>query len=234
MNALRYDAILTVASLDELLAGLVDFANDLGFKTADLTAFIPRPDCNREIAILDNLPRSDDWRSLPASLGSRCPVMQHCKRSSASIAWSSATYKAPGVRDIYDVISPLGLKSGVCVSLHLPAGNHLQVSLHTDQDAKPGGYASVIEHLMSFSHAAMVPASELLFKLPEAHQIQPLTKIERECLKWAADGLSYDCIANKLNISEGRAVNVLAVATSTLGCSSPQSAGLRARKLGII
>lgn len=234
MNALRYDAILTVATLDDLLAGLVDFANDLGFKTADLTAFMPRPGRDREIVILDNLPKSDDWRSLPASLGSRCPVMQHCKRSSSSIIWSSKTYSAPEVRDIYDVISPLGLKSGVCVSLHLPGGNHLQVSLHTDQDTKPGGYANVIEHLMSFSLAAMVPASELIFDLPEAAFIQPLTQIERQCLQWAADGLSSGDIASKLNLSEDRTVNVLSIATRTLGCSSPQSAGLRARKLGII
>jgi len=234
MNALRYDAILTAASPDALIAGLVEFANDLGFKTADMTAFIPRAGRQRDIVILDNLPKSDDWRSLPASMGSRCPVMQHCKHSSSSIAWGSKTYEAKEVRDIYDAISPLGLKSGVCVAQHLPGGNLLQISLHTDQDMKSGGYASVIEHLVSFSQAAMVPAADLLFELTEVDQMQELTRIEAECLRWAADGMSNSGIADKLRISEARANRVIAIATATLGCSSPQSAGIRARKLGII
>lgn len=230
-----HEAILEAKSPETFLACLVNYANEVGFGTADMTAFIEHDDRAREIVILDNLPTSDEWQSLDPSLGQRCPVMQHCKRYGSTVAWGKSTYHdRPGIEDLYTVCSSLGLASGISVAAHLPEGRTLQISLHTDQDLPSGRYANVLTDFALFATAATATAADLFLKMPHKHMMQPLLPMELEILRRASEGEGADTIAQRLNVSTSSVVRTMQITAHTLGCASIQAASLRALRLGII
>lgn len=224
------EPIFATKTPDEFRQALISFSESLDFPTCDVTAFIKRKDSEIEDMIyVTHLPNADEWQSLPPGLGARCPVMQHCKVSTAPISWGAATYAHDDIRDIYDIVSSLGLRAGVCQALHLP-GICFQVSLHTDRHVAPRHHRFFSQQLSLFASAAMAAASQVLFKVDADLNTQQLTLIELDALRWIGDGLSVESTAAKLNLSVSDAMHIIDLATRTLGCHDMHGAAATIRR----
>ena len=230
--SVAHASVLEADSHTSFLAALVSYAHRLGFGTADATAFVEPGGRPR---IINNIPASTEWLALDPSLGQRCPVMQHCKRHGTPVAWGRQTYReTAGVTDLYDVCSSLGLSSGISVAMHLPRGQMLQVSLHTDLEMPSNRYQPLLADFVQFSACATAAAADLFLQLDEDDLVQDLTAVELELLRRVAGGQTIERVAHHLHLAESVTQEVAAVASRTLGCPSIQTASMRALRLGII
>lgn len=234
MNRVEFADVLGARTEGDFLQHLVRLAHRWDFGSCDATAFIQGNDAPHKTIIVDNLPKSDEWRSIDPSLFPLCPVMQHCKFQSTPVAWNSDTYATRGLSRVYDAFSIFGLRSGICVSVHLPHRRFLQVSLHSHRDRPVAAYRELLPELQSFSAHAIAPAVEIFGLSTLGDHIPELSFIEKEALRWAADGMPVGDIADRLNIGESTATHVLRIAQETLGCPNIEAAAFRAIGLGII
>lgn len=234
MYRAEFTDVLGAASGTDLLRHLERLAQRWGFESCDATAFIQGDDAPHKTIIVDNLPQSDEWRSIDPALFPLCPVMQHCKFQSTPVAWNSKTYTSRGLTKVFDAFSIFGLKSGICVSVHLPRRRFLQVSLHSQSDRPTTAYASMLPELQSFAAHAIAPAVDIFGLNTFGAQAPQLTPIEQEALRWAVDGMSVADISDRLQLSESTTAHILKIAQETLGCPTVEAAAFRALGLGII
>jgi DNA-binding CsgD family transcriptional regulator len=234
MYRAEFTDVLGARTETDLLHHLERLAHRWDFGSCDATAFIQGDDAPHKTMIVDNLPQSDEWRSIDPALFPLCPVMQHCKFQSTPVAWNSNTYTSRGLSRVFDAFSIFGLRSGVCVSVHLPRRRFLQVSLHSQSNRSTSDYRALLPELQSFAAHAIAPAADIFGLSTFCDQLPELTSIEMEALRWAADGLQACDIADRLQISESTATHVLQIARETLGCPNIEAAAFRAIGLGII
>lgn len=233
----RFLGITEARTPQQYLAALLAYANDRGYGVADAIAFIDDPvKGSWRHAMVDNVPRHSDWLAIDPAVARRCPVQQHCRFRSDSVLWGSRTYAAPQVKDIYEVIAPLGLKSGICAAVRLPGHRLFQVSLHSDRDLN---YAAPLptqtaDDLRLFIMHALVGARSVLLPYHPLDEVRDLTEIEKELLRLAGDDLSMADIADRANLSDADTARTLEIAVDSLGCSSAKEAALLATQLGII
>ena len=168
------------------------------------------------------------------------PIISHCHDHAIPLAWDEAQLHhrrivdphLQKVRHMFGEAREFGLRSGVSVPLHGPGVSWGLMS-----------YAS--SHLPAVEYEAMLPELHLLahFVHESARQfvrsktpsrLPALTKHERECLSWAAEGKTSWEIGQLLNISERTSIFHLQNATHKLGVSGRQAAIARAVSLGLI
>jgi DNA-binding CsgD family transcriptional regulator len=234
MTRAEFTDVLGARTEADLLQHLERLAHRWDFGSCDATAFIQGDDSPHKTIIVDNLPQSDEWRSIDPALFPLCPVMQHCKFQSTPVAWNSNTYTSRGLSRVFDAFSIFGLRSGICVSVHLPRRRFLQISLHSQVDRHTRAYSALLPELQSFAAHAIAPAVDIFGLSTLGDQLPELTSIEKEALRWAADGMPTSDIADRLQISESTAAHVLRIAQETLGCPNAEAASFRAIGLGII
>ncbi len=168
------------------------------------------------------------------------PIISHCHDHSIPLSWHEAMNSRRRVvdpqmlkiRNMFGEAGEFGLRSGVSVPLHGPgtgwglmsfASRHLsafEFDLHQAE----------LHLLAHFVHEA---ARRFSYSKTPA-DLPALTKRERECLSWAAEGKTSWEIGQLLNISERTSIFHLQNAMQKLGVSGRQAAIARAVSLGLI
>ena len=207
--------LLSGRSLDEQMDRVADVAADLGFE-ALVYDYSPVPlDHVGELitpAILRVGNTPQDWQDLWCAEGYyQIDPVQHLALTSISpFVWSYQpkgdtilqrfidSRHAPVVGYLQDA----QLACGVTVPIHLPRGGFATLTGLRPQTSRRD-LDEAREHLADFSlvaHALQEAAYPLLDK-ECSPQVIRLTRRERECLRWAAEGLTAAQIAEQLNRS---------------------------------
>lgn len=168
------------------------------------------------------------------------PVVAHCHDHGTPLLWSEVRERAEraidplqiAVRRMFDEASEAGLAAGVSVPLHGPGHcwGLMSFASRRGHEEALGRRVSDLHLLAHFVHEAARPfaRSRANATLPE------LTRRERECLHWAAEGKTSWEMGQLLGVAERTAVFHIQNAARKLDVSGRQAAVARAVSLGLI
>ncbi|MFC6298168.1 LuxR family transcriptional regulator [Pseudomonas sp. CCM 7893] len=226
------DELARLASLDDCVDYIQTMTDTLGFQTL-IYDYVPVP-LSHEGALIN--PSVFKARNVPSDMRAfwfergYCqidPVQQCAVRRTAPFAWSyrpntcSVLHGCLGepYKPVIDYILDNGLTTGLTVPLHLPGGAFATLTsiiTTTERDAEQHAQTSLGD-LMLLAHAFQTRASELLAPTECFCNHAHLTRRERECLQYSAEGLTAKGIAAALNRSQATVNLHLSSAIRKLG-----------------
>jgi DNA-binding CsgD family transcriptional regulator len=169
------------------------------------------------------------------------PIVGHCAASVLPILWDDAaricertqTLRSRRARQMFREADALGMGAGLSVPLHGPGQTWGLISFAAEARVKDELRAKTAElHMLAtYAHEAgrrFAPGIGDESARPE------LTRRERECLQWAAEGKTSWEIGRLLRISERTVVFHLNNASQKLGVCGRQAAIARGVSLGLV
>ncbi len=168
------------------------------------------------------------------------PIITHCHDHATPMSWDEAQQHhrrivdphLQKIRNMFSEAREFGLGSGVSIPLHGPGVSWGLMSF-TSSRLTSEDLAVILPELHMLAHFAHEAARQFVrSKIPS--RLPSLTKRERECLSWAAEGKTSWEIGQLLNISERTSIFHLQNATHKLGVSGRQAAIARAVSMGLI
>lgn len=168
------------------------------------------------------------------------PVISHCHDHATPVSWEEAQLHhrrildphLQRVRHLFGEAREFGLRQGVSVPLHGPGVSWGLMSF-SSRTLSARDFEAILPDLHLLSHFVHEAARQFLRTRTPA-PLPALTRRERECLSWAAEGKTSWEIGQLLNISERTSIFHLQNATHKLGVSGRQAAIARAISLGLI
>lgn len=168
------------------------------------------------------------------------PIISHCHDHATPMPWEEAQSHQRRVvdphlqkiRHMFGEAREFGLGTGVSVPLHGPGVSWGLMSF-SSRHLTADEFKTMLPELHLLSHFTHEAARRFVRSKTPA-QLPALTKRERECLSWAAEGKTSWEIGQVLNISERTSIFHLQNATHKLGVSGRQAAIARAVTLGLI
>lgn len=231
-----FSEVLKSRDRNEFQGELVGFTRRLGFDTVSATLVIDHMLGEAEFITIDNTPQAykDSFNSVMN--GRRDPVMQHCKRHSVPIIWDQSTYVTSGLGDKWEEQARFGMRTGVCLALHMPEGRHFVIGVERDQPvpSDSGELTRIVADLQLFAVYAQDAAVRILVPAPIHSGIPALTPRELEALRWTMEGKTAWEVGNVLGITERTAALHVNNATHKLGCVNKHQAVLKALRLGML
>ncbi|AZC22495.1 MULTISPECIES: LuxR family transcriptional regulator [Pseudomonas] len=234
--------LMSGRSLDEQMDNVLRMAQALGFDTL-VYDYSPVPLDHEGILLtpsvvrLRNTPR--DWQSLWCQEGFyQIDPVQHVAINAVSpFAWSYRpddetvlqSFIGKNHAPVVDYLHDSQMTCGVTVPIHLPKGGFATLTgLRSDGNGDPLQDArQTLGDFTLISHALQEAAFPLLEKESGTSPVH-LTKRERECLRFAADGLTAAEIAKRLNRSLATITLHLTSAMHKLGAKNRVQAVVRA------
>ena len=168
------------------------------------------------------------------------PIIAHCHDHATPMVWDDAQQlerkivdpHLQKIRQLFGEARGFGLEAGVSVPLHGPGVSWGLMSFASDS-LRSEHFIEMLAELHLMAHFVHESARRFARSRTPA-QLPSLTKRERECLSWAAEGKTSWEIGQLLNISERTSIFHLQNATHKLGVSGRQAAIARAVSLGLI
>jgi DNA-binding CsgD family transcriptional regulator len=168
------------------------------------------------------------------------PIISHCHDHATPMAWEQAQSHhrrvvdphLQKIRQLFGEAREFGLGTGVSVPLHGPGVSWGLMSF-TSLRITAADFETLLPELHLLAHFSHEAARRFVRSRTPV-ELPALTKRERECLSWAAEGKTSWEIGQLLNISERTSVFHLQNATHKLGVSGRQAAVARAVTLGLI
>lgn len=166
------------------------------------------------------------------------PVLNYCTSHTLPIQWHQLELdplKDKQAKDLMLETASFGLKSGISLPVHSPKGDFAMLSFASDQDAKQNEdrINQINPQLMMLAYH-IHEASMRIFRHDKTDLHDTLTKREKECLLWAAEGKTSDETSMILHISESTVRFHLNNAAKKLNVHSRRHAIARAICLGVI
>lgn len=159
------------------------------------------------------------------------PVVTRAAYTRVPYHWEQLRDLTPGQARLFNEAREAGLKQGITVPIHGPAGEVFVASVASSfGDVEPRMAVTVVNLLVNQFHSAWM--SLVVPGAPEA-PVQ-LTLREQECLVWSARGKSSWDIGVILNISENTVNFHLKNALAKLGASTRIMAIVKAIRMGVI
>jgi DNA-binding CsgD family transcriptional regulator len=168
------------------------------------------------------------------------PIISHCHDRAIPLPWHDVMShgqrivdpQSQKIRQMFGEAGEFGLNGGVSVPLHGP-GVIWGLMSYASRRLGVREYQMMLADLHLLAHYVHETARRFVrSKTPT--DLPTLTKRERECLSWAAEGKTSWEIGQLLNISERTSIFHLQNAIHKLGVSGRQAAIARAVSLGII
>jgi len=216
-----------------------DFCAEFGFDAFLFALRVPTSFTNSQMILINGYP--SDWRDhyFEQDYLPKDPTVAYCTQNILPLEWHSLSEtldKKKTETQIMHEASDFGLKDGVSMPVHTPNGEFGIFSCTIDQDNKAANnhieHASMYVQLMATHvHEAVRNAFGLNAAAKDSIQ---LTKREKECLRWAAEGKTAWETSQILKVSE-RTVNYhLTNTNQKLNVSNRQHAVAKAVFNGII
>lgn len=185
---------------------------------------------------------ADFAQKVDASLGSKDPVMSHCRGSGLPLVWNEATYLEAGASDLWEGLNSAGFRTGIAMAMHLPEGKHLAFGVEGRE--LPCKSVQSLERAIGEVHLIAAYAVESAKRLAAPTEEQrsgfekPLGSVlsarEVQVLQWTAVGKTSWEVSVLLNISINTVSKHLGSAMRKLGCVNSRQAAVRAINLGLI
>lgn len=169
------------------------------------------------------------------------PVISHCQDHAVPLIWQDAIDRTrrlldpttQRVRQMFDEACEFGLCTGLSVPLHGPGVSWGLMSFASRQyRSRP--LQKILPEVHLLAHYVHEAARRFLLDAAIPVDVPTLTRRERECLTWAAEGKTSWEIGHMLKISERTAIFHLQNAMHKLRASGRQAAIARAVSLGLI
>ena len=168
------------------------------------------------------------------------PIIAHCHDHATPMIWDDAQQlerrivdpHLQKIRQLFGEAREFGLETGISVPLHGP-GTSWGLMSFASNTLRTAEMIRLLPDLHLMAHYVHESARRFARSRTPA-QLPTLTKRERECLSWAAEGKTSWEIGQLLNISERTSIFHLQNATHKLGVSGRQAAIARAVSLGLI
>ncbi|MCR6630637.1 MAG: LuxR family transcriptional regulator [Magnetospirillum sp.] len=218
------------ATTDEVFALLQRAVAELGFDRVMYRALRNHPD-----VVLPCMARSypDEWMTHYVAKGyvDSDPVGHRCLTSNLPFRWwDSVDNRRPETAVIFHEAEEVGLKDGVAVPLHGPAGECVGIGF-ASTDGKTEAKAH-LQRLQLLSVQFHTVHSSLTRAVPA--EAPRLTPREREILLWCAKGKSSWSVGQILHIAEHSVEWHLRNIFRKLGVDSRITAVVKALHLGLI
>jgi LuxR family quorum sensing-dependent transcriptional regulator len=196
--------IYSAQTYDDVYAGLKSAGSVYGYD-AFLIAGLPRKDEGGDILKLlsGNWPAGWTERYTEQGYLRDDPVVAHGLRTTQPYLWREAVEATGAARGLHvmDEAREFGLAEGFCVPLLLPDGGFAGVTFGSKQ-LRLSAQERAGLHLVSLgAFTAACAIGERTAQMRVAAEEIGLTEREVDCLKWAADGLITDQIADLLTLS---------------------------------
>ncbi|HEY4546025.1 MAG TPA: LuxR family transcriptional regulator [Pedomonas sp.] len=233
------DHSIRAATPYELFNRLVETASVLGFDYIAYASLEGIGRWGREAAsgpaIMLNYPASWEKHYRANEYHRIDPVFQYAHVAGRPFFWADLRRLmtlSPEQEKLLDEATSAGLLDGVCVPLYGPKGG---VALISFAGSKPNPQANgTLGHLNML--AAQFHLAYMKFAPPEVvpDKSPPITRRERECLRWIAQGKSSADIAAILGISENTVNFHIKKLLGKLEVHSRTVAVLRAQTMGLL
>ena len=229
--------VMAVQGTDELLRHCIDFTQRLGFETVAAMVVLDQSGGPGDFHTLHNSPASYKDEFQDREQGRRCPVMQHCKRSTLPIAWDQHTYTAAGLGPMWEGQAAHGFRTGIALAMHLSLGRHFFIGIDRQQPLP--GDAAELTRLAAELQLFAVHAQDAALRLMGPHQQAgepptPPTARELETLRWTMEGKTAWEVGRILGISEQTVARHLHNATRKLDAVNKHQAVIKALRLGLL
>lgn len=139
---------------------------------------------------------------------------------------------SPRQRRLFIESQDAGLRDGLCIPVHGPAGESYVVSLATA--APVDGEASQVGTLQILATQLQLAYTALARRETATPAVVHLTDRERECLTWTANGKSAWSISKIIGVSEHTVQFHLKGAMKKIGAGNRVQAVVKAVRLGLI
>lgn len=204
---INLSSFVKVNTVNDLEAVCRDHCHKLGFDSFVYALRIPENFSDSRLIVVNGYPAAWVDRYFEKAYYQCDPVMAYCAKNILPVIWEDIVLNQnqPEYHMMQDA-KMFGLKSGVSMPIHSARGEFGILSFAANDDTCTAREITlrslpIIQVLAGHIHEALRRISGL-----HDEGLRPLSKRERECLKWAADGKSAWEIAHILHISE-RTVN---------------------------
>ncbi len=243
MNPQRHmeliEAFGSASSIEEIHEVCSDLCEQFGFDHFLYGARIPVSLVKPQIFIISGFP-SAWWSHYKQSNYLKIdPTVAHCASRTVPLRWSSLKpekIQNPQVKKLMQEAWDCGLRDGLSLPVHGHQGETAQLSLTCGEAS--GASRKRLEHALPFVQLLTNYLHEAARRIIEVRQITParaqLTRREKECLLWTAEGKTAWEISQILGVSERTATFHLQNAAGKLNVTNRQHAVARAVSLGLI
>jgi len=228
-------AILKAESGTQLAAFLGTAAGRLGFEYCLLDIEIDRPLVGRLHCTTGHYPQ--DWHHAYLSRNYRAidPTVRHGRTSTQPLMWSHdlQTLETAGM---WELARHHGLANGFCVPVHGLRGLKSMLTL-ARREALPSDAGEVSELVASagaLANCAHVVGARLLLPALLEQSVPALSTREKDCLQWAARGLTSVQIGERLHIAPPTVVFHINKTIRKIGAKSRTQAIARGLALGLL
>jgi DNA-binding CsgD family transcriptional regulator len=239
MSAVGHQHYLDIASARDIgtfKRRLGEFANQLDFPLFNATLVVEQPAARASVVVLGNAPEAFGESSLDVDAGSRDPVLQRLKATSAPFAYDQAMYVNHSAGDLWEEQAAHGYKAGIALALHMSGGRHFILGVDREDPLpnNPDNVIRIMADLQLLAVFAQETAVRLLMPQIPAQEAPALSAREIEVLKWTLAGKSNQVIGQLLNISLSTVNFHLRSAMGKLGVASKHQAAAKAQGLGLL
>jgi DNA-binding CsgD family transcriptional regulator len=210
--ALDLDAIsriLETSNVEQLHAAMERSVQAMGFSSFMIGLEIRRPPLPALSHVCSGYPVPWQKIYVEREYAAVDPTVSHCQRVTTPLDWSESLYRNQKERELWEEARGYGIEHGMSLSIHGGGGVKSMISLARDQAvADPRELAMMKRTAQVLVNCAHTAAERILLPVMLT-DVSRLTKRERQCLKWAAEGLTAASIGMKLGISEPTAIHHL-------------------------
>lgn len=164
------------------------------------------------------------------------PTVEHCLKTTVPLIWCPATFTTPDAQTLYEEAAGYGIKSGVTLPIHGPAGECGAFSLASDV-TNGATLSRGISHQMgllsllrdyAFASAVQFTGGQ------QTDEVPSLTRRELEVLKWVMAGKSSWEISMIIRCSEATINFHLGNVRQKFNVNTRQQAVVKAIALGLL
>lgn len=216
---------------------LLRFAQSMDFGIVSAALAVDQPGDKPLFVTIGNTPAGFVDASLNFENSLRDPVLRRLKASSTPFVYDQSLYIEENAADLWEEQAAFGLRTGIAMALHMPAGRHFLLGVDRNEPlpAEDATLTRLLADLQLLAVYAQETAVRVL--LPDATPLAPMphfTAREREVLQWTREGKSAWAVGQILSMSEHTVNYHLRNAMRKLSVSSKHMAILKAISLGLI
>jgi DNA-binding CsgD family transcriptional regulator len=228
------EATARAATLPDLEAVCAQLAQDAGFDHFVFALRLPTHFAKARVVRVDGFPAGWMERYAQRDYYAVDPVVAHCAQQTLPVRWSDLPL-LPGTRAqmmMKDAAS-YGLREGVSMPVHSPAGELGVLSLAIDAD--PARVRLQTEAALPYVQVA-APHLHAAMRRVAGPPLRPraLSPRETDCLRWAADGKTSAEIGQLLGMAESTVNYHFNNALKKLDVANRQQAVALAALLGLV
>lgn len=165
------------------------------------------------------------------------PTVSHCSNSTVPIVWEPETFSDPAQQGMYEEACHYGIRTGITLPIHGPAGEFGVISFASDQRPSSDFDARIVQLMPALSlirDYAFESSLKFVHEVKGAEPVPRLTKRELEVLRWVMVGKSSWEISKITSCSEATVNFHIANVRQKFNVNTRQQALVKAISLGLL